>query len=59
MDYLTIETEDYKYKNKISLMIFGVDYEKLHFKSDDFEDLRFSNIVGFRCGVMPPHDNEF
>lgn len=48
MDYLTIETEDYKYKNKISLMIFGVDYEKLHFKSDDFEDLRFSNIVGFR-----------
>lgn len=46
MDYLTIDTEDYKYKNKMSLLIFGVDYEKLKFRSDDFEDLRVSNIVG-------------
>jgi hypothetical protein len=47
MEYLKIDTEDYNYKNKMSLMIFGVEYEKLMFKSDDFEDLRCSNIMGF------------
>ena len=33
-----------KARNKLSLMIYGVEYEKLFFKSDNVNDLRRSNI---------------
>ena len=40
MDYLEL-TEN---KNKISNMIYGVDFEKLIYINDDINDLRSSNI---------------
>jgi translation elongation factor P/translation initiation factor 5A len=46
MDYMELEfiENNKKARNKLSLMLYGVEYEKLVFKSDDINDLRSSNI---------------
>ena len=46
MGYIVIDDDDFKTKNKLSLMIYGVEYEKLKFKSDNVYDLR-SSIIDF------------
>ena len=46
MDYMELEfiENGKKARNKLSLMLYGVEYEKLFFKSDNINDLRSSNI---------------
>jgi hypothetical protein len=46
MDLMELEfiENNKKARNKLSLMLYGVEYEKLVFKSEDINDLRSSNI---------------
>ena len=46
MDYMELEfiENGKKARNKLSLMLYGVEYDKLVFKSDNINDLRSSNI---------------
>jgi hypothetical protein len=46
IDYMELEfiENNKKARNQLSLMLYGVEYEKLVFKSDDINDLRSSNI---------------